>query len=115
MFFDDLVEIIFINIGIPGALWINHDHGTFIAAIHASCRVDADFVLEFGNAERFHPALHVIAGFLRAVVVAAGFTGFALVGAEKNMFIEKTHGRYRMDGEMRNYTLRNYNFLARHR
>jgi hypothetical protein len=97
MLFDDLVEIAFIHVGVPGAFGINHDDRTVVAAIHASGGVDTDVVLLVGNPEFLDLVLHVIARFLRAVIVAASAAVFALVGAEKNMFVVKTHGGYRVD------------------
>src|ERR1700693_4674022 len=97
MLFDDLVEIAFIYVGVPGALGINHDDRTFLAAIHASGGVDADFILGVGNAELLDLVLHVVARLLRAVIVAASAAVLTLIGAEKNMFVVKAHGRLRKD------------------
>src|SRR5665811_776027 len=97
MLFDDLIEIAFIHVGVPSALGIDHDDRTFVAAIHASGGVDADVVLLVGNAEFLDLVLHVIARLLRTVIVAAGFTAFALVGAEKNMLVVKAHVRLQKD------------------
>jgi len=91
MLFDDFIEITFIHVCIPGALGINHDDRALVAAIHASGGVDADLVQVAGNAEFLDLVLHVIARLLRPVVVAAGAAVLALVGAEKNMLVVKTH------------------------
>lgn len=110
MLFDDLIEVVFINIGIPGALGIDHDDRAFVAAIHASGRVDADFILGIGKAELLDLVLYVIARLLRTVIVAASAAVLALIGTEKNMLIVKAHDKYQM-----NWKLRNYTFLMRHR
>ena len=95
MLFDDLVEITFIYVGVPGALGIDHDDRTFLAAIHTSGGVDADFILWVGNAELLDLVLHIVARLLCAVIVAASPAVLTLIGTEKNMLIVKAHGRLR--------------------
>jgi len=97
MLFDDLVEIAFIHVGVPGTFGIYHDDRPLIAAIHASGGVDADIVLLVGNSEFLDLVLHVVARFLRTVIIAASAAVLPLVGAEKNMFVIKAHGRYRIN------------------
>lgn len=45
MFFDDLVNIFFIHVGIPNFFWVDHDHRTFIASIKAARHVDPHLTL----------------------------------------------------------------------
>ena len=106
MLCDDLVKIALVHIGIPGALGINHDDRTFIAAIQASGGIDADLVQVVGDAQLLDLVLHIIARLLGAVVVAAGAAVLALVGAEENMLVVKAHGIHRIIKKMRNYTFR---------
>ena len=110
MLFDDFIEIAFIYVGVPGALGIDYDDRAFLAAIHTSGGVDADFIFGVGNTEFLDLVLHVIARLLRAVIVATRTAVLALIGAEKNMFVVKAHGGYQV-----NWKLRNYTFLMRHR
>src|SRR4030067_888648 len=95
MLFDDLIEIPFILEGGPDAFGINHDDRAFVAAIHASGGVDADVVLAAGNIKLLDLVLDVVARLLRA-----------LIGAEENMFVVKTHGRLLKGGIRWNYTFR---------
>jgi hypothetical protein len=110
MLLDDLIEILFIHIGVPGALGIDDDDRTFLATIQASGGVDADFILIVGDAELLDLVLDIIARLLRAVIAAASFAVFALIGTEENMLVEKAHGGHRVD-----WTLRDYTFRMRHR
>ena len=93
MFFDDLVQIALIDIGVPNAFGIDHDHRALVAAIHAARRIDADAVLGIRDAELFDFVFDVVTHLLRSVVVAATLVVGALVGAEEYMFVEITHGR----------------------
>src|SRR5450759_1965870 len=95
MLFDDFIEIAFINVGVPGTLGINHDDRTFLATIHTSGGVDADFILWVGNAELLDLVLHIVACLLCAVIVAASAAVLTWIGTENNMLILKAHGRLR--------------------
>jgi len=97
MLLDDLVEIAFVHVGVPGALGIDHDDRAFVAAIHATGGVDADVVLLFGNPELLDLVFYVVARLLRAVVVAASAAVFALVGTEKYMLVVKAHGGHQIN------------------
>src|SRR3990172_5906435 len=106
MLFDDLVEIPFILEGVPNTFWINHDDRAVVAAIHASGGVDADVVLAAGNIKLLDLVLDIVARLLRAVIAATILAIIALISAEKNMFVVKTHGSLLKGGIKRNYTFR---------
>src|SRR3989338_1024651 len=98
MLLDDLVEILFIHVAVPDALWIHHDNRPLVAAVHAAGGVDADVVPQTGNAEFGNLVFHVLARLRRAALGTAVAAIRAFIGAEKNMLIVKTHGKPRMDG-----------------
>ena len=44
MLINDLIDVVFIDIGIPGFIGINNDHRTFVTAIKATGIIDTDFL-----------------------------------------------------------------------
>ena len=92
VFIDDFVEVFFVPVGIPDALWIHHDNRPLLAASQATGGIDANAVAVGGEAKFLDLVLHIIARFLRAVVVAAVAAVFVLIGAEKNMLVKKAQG-----------------------
>jgi len=42
---NDFIDILYIDIGVPRTLWINDQYRSFIAAIEATGRVDADIAV----------------------------------------------------------------------
>src|SRR3989338_5525432 len=90
VFIDDFVEVIFVPVGIPGALGIYHDNRPLLAAPQATGGIDANAVSASGKIVFLDLALYIITCFLRTVVVAAVTAVLALIGAEENMLVEKT-------------------------
>jgi hypothetical protein len=103
MLFDDLVQIALVDIGVPRAFGIDHDHRAVVTTVHAAGRVDADAIIDVGDAELFDFVFDVIAHLLRAVVIAAALIVGALVGAEKDMFVEVAHGCTPVDSRWKLY------------
>src|SRR3954467_14103774 len=93
MLFDDLVHVRLVDIGIPGPLGVDDQHGTFFAAIHASGLVDAHLVFA-RETQLLDAAFCVVAHPLRAVIVAARLAIVALVAAEKDVIAVVAHGQY---------------------
>jgi hypothetical protein len=90
MLIDDFINVVFIDIGIPGFIRVNHDNRPFIAAIQATCIVDADFLLAT-QFQGFNTLFGIIAQFLSAEIVTAFGTAFALIGAKKDMILIIAH------------------------
>jgi hypothetical protein len=79
------------SVGVPDRLGVDHQHRPLFATIEAAGGVDAHLARHFG-AERLDLVLGVGAHVAGAVVVAAGFAGRALVGAEEHVMFEMAHG-----------------------
>ena len=86
MLVDDLVDIFLVNVGIPGALRIDHHHRSLFTAIKASGFVDSYFALAV-EVELFHALFCVFLCFFCAAIGATGATIIAGVDAEKNVML----------------------------
>ena len=91
MLFNDLVYIVLVHIGVPHAIRVHHQHRPFIAAVHATRRIDANLALTI-EIECSYFVLGIAAQVAGMVIVAASFTRLALIAAEKHMFLIMTHG-----------------------
>jgi len=90
---DDLIDVRFVEIGVPDAFRIDHDHRPFFAALQASGLIDTHFALAC-QPELLDALFGVFLQFLRTATGAAlPLAGFALVQAEKNvMCVIRAHG-----------------------
>jgi len=82
MFFDNLINIFNISIGIPDALWIYGDYWTPVTAIHAPGSIDPHPALA-RQAKRLDPVFGIGPRFQGVRILAAGAAIFALVRAKK--------------------------------
>jgi len=89
---DDFVDVGLVDVGIPDSLWVDDDHRTFIATVHASGLVDPHLAFSL-EAEFADAVLGIGAKFARAAVVAACLAVLALVAAEKYMSFVVAHDR----------------------
>jgi hypothetical protein len=84
MLVDDFIDIVRIDIGVPGALRINHHDRAFFASVETTGLVDADF----SRTAQIHfldTLLGVLLRNLRAFVKAARASGISLIGAKENV------------------------------
>src|SRR3954470_20114267 len=84
VFFDDLVDVRLVDIGVPDRVGIDDDAGTFLAAVEAARLIDADLAFA-REAELLDALLRVVADLGGALVVAADAAAVALVAAEKHV------------------------------
>ena len=94
MFLNDFVDVFLVHIGVPDVFRINDNDGTFIAAVKATCIVDAYSLALAIEPKRFDAAFCIVAHGLRAMVVTADRPVFALVDTEKYMPLIVAHGIY---------------------
>jgi hypothetical protein len=87
VFADDFVDIGFIDVGVPDAVGVHHEHRAIIATVEATCLVDADiaFALE---TERRNAALGIGLHSSCAAVIAGDFAFAALIAAEEDVVLE---------------------------
>ena len=91
VFVDNLIDIGRIDIAIPDALWVDHHDRAFVTSIKASRTINSNLagpVFLQGLDSIFCVRLQVA----RTTVRATGGPIFTLVNAEKNVFLEITHG-----------------------
>ena len=86
MLINDLVDIFLVNIGIPGALRINHHDRALFAAVQASGFVDSYLALAV-QVELFQALLRVFLRFFCAAIGATGAPIIARINAEKNVML----------------------------
>lgn len=91
MFFNDFIEVAFIDVGVPRTFWINHHHRSFFTSIQTSCGIDTNTIALSWNTQLFYLILHVVASLLGVMVIAARRAISTLVRAEENMFIKIAH------------------------
>lgn len=84
VFLNDLVNIFQIRIAVPNPFRIHHGDGSFTATIHATGLVDAH-TTRSGDTQSLDLLFCVAAQAFRVMVLAAGGTVFAFVGAEEDM------------------------------
>jgi hypothetical protein len=89
--FDDFIKVAFVYIGVPHPFRIHHYDRSFFASAHATCGIYADTVRVCGDRQGLDPVLDVITHILRIEIIATVLTLFALIGAEKYMFLVVTH------------------------
>src|SRR5262245_47227900 len=105
MLLDDLVDIRAVDVGVPDRLGIDHDAGSFLAAVQAPRLVDAHLARP-GETQLLDALLRVVAHAARALVVAAGLAVLALVAAEENVPFVVAHAGI---AELPDSKYRNYN------
>ena len=88
--FNNFIYIVLVHVGVPHAIRVYHQHRPFIAAVHATRRVDANLAFA-AEIERLYFVLGIAANLAGMVIVAASFTRLALIAAEKHMFLIMTH------------------------
>src|SRR5487761_1895081 len=97
MLLDDLVDVVLVDIGVPGFFRVHDDAGALLAALQTTRLVDAHSAFA-GESELFHTLLGGVAQLARALVVAAAAFAVALVAAEKNVVGVIAHVRDRSKG-----------------
>jgi len=88
--FDDLIQIIIINIGVPRLFGVNHHHRTLLATVQTTGVIDAYLALAT-QAELFAALFYVIAGFLCAALITGLALATSQVGTEKHMVLVIGH------------------------
>ncbi len=83
---DDLVDIMFVDIGVPDRFGVDHHHRTFLTAIQATGLVYAHFALAV-HIERLDATLGVFLSALGAAFSAACPTIIAHVGTDEHMVL----------------------------
>ena len=91
--FDDLINIGFIDKGVPDLLGVDHDHRPLATAIETTGAVDTHLA-RLVNAQLLTTLLGVAAHRLGVEVLTAAPTVFALIDAEKDVMLIKTHMLY---------------------
>ena len=89
---DDFIDVLAIDIGVPGALRIDHQQRPAGTAIQTAGLVDAH-AARAGQARGLDTRLAVVEGRLRAVLRARGFAVAALVEAEEDVVLVVAHRR----------------------
>src|SRR5688572_15618639 len=82
--FDDLVDVVLVDIGVPDRFGVDHDHGPRGAAVEAAGLVDADLA-RTGQALRLHLCLAPVKRLLGMVLGTTGLTVLALVQAKEDV------------------------------
>jgi hypothetical protein len=86
---DDFVDIGFVDVGVPNAFRIDHDHRTRGTAVQTTCPIDPYFAGP-GQARRFDLRLAPIKSRLGPLLAAAGLTRLALVKTEEDVSLVET-------------------------
>jgi hypothetical protein len=83
---NDFIDVLRIDIGVPGAFRIDHQHRAFFTPVEAAGLVDSDFALTT-QTQLLDAAFGVFLGWLRAAVGATGTRVVALVQAKKYVML----------------------------
>jgi hypothetical protein len=91
--FDDLIDIGFVDVGIPGSLRVDDANRPLLAAIEAAGLVDP-YLVRPGQPQFPDPVLGIIPNPGRATAIAGWpvCVGAAVVDAEKYVALVVTHG-----------------------
>ena len=84
MLIDDLIDIVRIDIGVPGTFGVNDKHRPFFAAVEAAGFIDTDSALAC-EAEFLDAALRMFLRCSRARVITAWAAFVALVQAKEHV------------------------------
>ena len=96
---DNLVNVGFVNVGVPDAFRIYHQEGSCIAAIQTPCSVDA-YVCFAIKAQLLDTFFCITTYLLRMMVVATVFPLLSLVDAKEHMLPKVTHVDSELVGEL---------------
>ena len=84
MLFQDLVDVLAVDVGVPYAFWINDKDRSFLATVHAPSRIDTH-TIPAGKPQRLDPLLGIIPQGTRILLLATPPPVGAFVCAEKDM------------------------------
>jgi hypothetical protein len=91
MCLDNLIQILPVNIGIPGFIRINHYNWPFIATIQAASCIYADLPRTV-YAKFLATLFDVVSSRLGIALTATLLAAFALIGTEKHVMLVIRHG-----------------------
>lgn len=81
---DYLIEVLFINIGVPDAFRVDDDYRTLFATVETACLVYANPVLAC-KAHRLDLAFHIFTHLGRTTIGTTGLATLSLIDTEKDM------------------------------
>ena len=85
---DDVVDVAGVDVGVPGAFGIQHQHRAFFAAVEAAGLVDADLARAI-DAQFLDAFFRVLLGYFGALLAAARTTIVALVHAKEDVVLKE--------------------------
>ena len=86
MLLNDFVEILVIDVGVPGLFGVNHHHRPLLTTIQTTGVINAYLALT-ANAELFATLFYIIARRLRTTLLTRLPLAIAQVGTEKHMVL----------------------------
>jgi hypothetical protein len=85
MLLDNLVNIIFVYIGVPDTIGIDHCYRPFFAAIHATGRINPYTAFLAGDTQLLGTLLGVIPHGLRIMIHTAGLAVIAVIDTKEQV------------------------------